>query len=122
MERKDSITRTHVGSFRTLLLRDLYVSYFTSLLFDLSMISADQIRAARALLGISAASLSERSGVDLRTIQRFEAAEGIPKSRSGTLERVKTTLEAAGIVFIGDPVTSPGAQLRRPQPEQFEQE
>jgi len=34
-----------------------------------------------------------------------------PKSRSGTLGRVKEALEAASIVFIGDPIASPGVQL-----------
>ena len=76
------------------------------------MLSAAQIRAARALLGISAAELATVSGVDLRTIQRFESVDGVPPSRSGTLERIKETLEAAGIVFLGDPVSSPGVQLR----------
>ena len=78
------------------------------------MISSAQIRAARALLGISAATLAEKSAVDLRTIQRFEVAEDVPKSRSGTLEQIKVTLENAGISFIGDPIASPGVRLRRP--------
>jgi transcriptional regulator with XRE-family HTH domain len=77
------------------------------------MLSAAQIRGARALLGISATELAEASGVDLRTIQRFESAVGVPKSRSGTLNRIKETLEGAGITFLGDPLTSPGIQLKR---------
>lgn len=81
------------------------------------MISSAQIRGARALLGISATKLSDWSGVDLRTIQRFETADGIPNSRSGTLERVQEALKASGIVFIGDPVTSPGVQLQRSRPK-----
>lgn len=44
------------------------------------MLSAAQIRAARALLGISAIELAQMSDVDLRTIQRFERAEGVPRS------------------------------------------
>jgi transcriptional regulator with XRE-family HTH domain len=80
------------------------------------MISAAQIRAARALLGISAAALAKISGVDLRTIQRFESIVGVPKSRSGTLQRIKDTLEAAGITFVGDPETSPGVQLQHSSP------
>ena len=82
-----------------------------------SMISAAQIRAARALLGISAATLAEKSDVDLRTIQRFESAEGIPKNRSGTLQRVKESLESAGVTFAGNPVISPGVQLQQEKPE-----
>lgn len=77
------------------------------------MISAGQIRSARSLLGITADELGETAGVTLRTVQRFEAANGIPPSRSGTLERVKAALEAAGIEFIGDPLTSPGVRLRK---------
>ena len=82
------------------------------------MVSAAQIRAARALLGISAASLSEKSGVDLRTIQRFESTEGVPKNRSGTLQRIKEALENEGVTFVGDPVASPGVRLRRAPSEQ----
>ena len=82
------------------------------------MISSAQIRGARALLGISAKTLSGWSGVDLRTIQRFEVADGVPNSRSGTLERVRETLEARGVTFLGDPVTSPGVQLQRHQPKE----
>lgn len=76
------------------------------------MISGAQIRAARALLGMSGTDLAKISKVGWATLQRFESAEGVPQSRSGTLERIKETLEAAGIVFIGDPTDTPGVQLR----------
>ena len=46
-----------------------------------------------------------------RTLQRLEAADGIPPSRGGTLERVMQALEAEGIEFIGDPETSPGVRF-----------
>lgn len=74
--------------------------------------SSFQIRAARALLGIPSRELAERSGVGWATIRRFEEAAGIPPSRAGTLERVKQTLENAGIEFLGDPICSPGVRLR----------
>ncbi|MCC6789896.1 MAG: transcriptional regulator [Hyphomonadaceae bacterium] len=77
------------------------------------MPSAAQIRAARALLAISAAQLAELADVTLRTIQRFEASDGIPGSRGGTLERVVDALESEGIEFIGDPLKSPGVRLKR---------
>jgi predicted transcriptional regulator len=77
------------------------------------MISGAQIRAARALLGISATELAERAKVDWSTIQRFESVNGLSPSRSGTLRRVKETLEAEGISFIGDPENSPGVRLCR---------
>ncbi len=77
------------------------------------MPSGSQIRAARGLLGISAAELAERAGVTWKTIQRFETAEGVPPNRSGTLDKVRAALEAQGIEFFGDPETSPGVRLRR---------
>ena len=77
------------------------------------MITGGQVRAARALLGITSIELAKLSQVGLATIQRFENLEGVPPSRSGTLGRVKETLESAGIEFIGDPVNSPGVRLHR---------
>jgi transcriptional regulator with XRE-family HTH domain len=77
------------------------------------MISAAQIRAARALVGMSADELARRAGIGWATVQRFESAPGVPPSRSGTLERLKAALEDAGVEFTGDPIQSPGVQLRR---------
>ena len=78
----------------------------------MSRVSSSQIRAARAMLGMSAKELSQLANVGWATIQRFESSSEIPNSISGTLERVVAALEARGIVFIGDPLTSPGVQLR----------
>ena len=75
--------------------------------------SSLQIRAARALLGITSQELASMSGVGWATIRRFEEAEGVPPSRSGTLDRVKITLEDAGIEFLGDPISTPGVRLKR---------
>ena len=80
------------------------------------MISGAQIRAARGLLGISATKLAERAGVDWSTIQRFESADGVLSSRSGTLQKIRDALEDAGVIFLGDPVTSPGVQLQTRSP------
>lgn len=77
------------------------------------MISGAQIRAARALLGMSATELSERADVGWSTVQRFESADGVPISKAGTLDRIQETLEEAGITFVGDPLASPGVQLKR---------
>jgi hypothetical protein len=77
-----------------------------------SMITAAQIRSARAALRWSAAELSARAGVGLQTIKRFEAADGVPPSRSATLLDVRRALEAAGIEFIGTPEDSPGIRVK----------
>jgi hypothetical protein len=55
---------------------------------------------------------AELAEVDWSTVQRFESVDGIPPSRSGTLGRVQSALEVRGIVFLGDPVSSPGVQLK----------
>jgi transcriptional regulator with XRE-family HTH domain len=79
------------------------------------VITAAQIRAARGALGWSAELLSERSGVSLRTILRFEAAVGVPPSRSSTLLEVQAALEAGGIEFLsGDNSRGPGVRIRDP--------
>ena len=41
------------------------------------MITAGQMRAARALLALDQRDLAERSGLSLPTIQRMEASEGV---------------------------------------------
>jgi len=78
------------------------------------MITASQIRSARAALGWSAKELSDRAGVGTRTIMRFEQAEGVPPSRSSTLLDIKTALEAAGIEFIGSLNDRPGVRIGPP--------
>jgi len=76
------------------------------------MILGMQIRAARAALGWSIEETAERAGVSARTIKRFEAFEGVPPSRSSTLYDIQTTLEAAGIEFVGAPEDGPGIRVR----------
>ncbi len=79
------------------------------------MISGAQIRAARALLGITAADLAERADISHRTLQRFEAVDGLPDAQSRNLNQVKAVLEELDIIFVGDPTKSPGVQLQ-PRP------
>ncbi len=76
--------------------------------------TAGQIRAARALLRWSAADLAGMSGLSERTLQRMEAAEGIPAGLSRNLELVQKTLEGAGIIFIDEDELGPGVRLREP--------
>jgi transcriptional regulator with XRE-family HTH domain len=76
------------------------------------MITAEQIRGARAMLRWSARKLAEMSGVSVPTIQRMESAVGVPKSISTNLDSIRRTLEDAGITFIDDD-EGPGVRLRR---------
>ena len=78
------------------------------------MITAEQIRAARALLRWSAHDLAEKSGVGFRTIQRFEGETGMPASRSKNLDAIRKSLEAAGVLFIDENGGGPGVRLKDP--------
>ena len=59
--------------------------------------------------------LSNKAGVSLITIKRYEASGGIPEGKVAQLMKIKNALEAAGVEFLGDPVESPGVRLR-PKP------
>ena len=76
-------------------------------------ISIEQIKAARALLGISAAQLAEKSRVGATTIRRYEMGNGMPNANLNNVLKIKETLEAAGIEFIGDPLNNPGVVLHK---------
>ncbi len=72
------------------------------------MISAAQMRAARALLGIDQKSLADLAGVSLPTVQRMEASVGNVRATVGTLTRIVDALEAAGVELIGNEQPSQG--------------
>jgi transcriptional regulator with XRE-family HTH domain len=84
------------------------------------MITAAQLRAARALIGIDQRKLAELSGVSLPTIQRMEASEGNVRGMVETLTRVVDALTAAGVELIGENARSEGngrgVRLRQPGP------
>jgi len=76
------------------------------------LISSSQIRAARALLRWSADDLAKASKIGIATIRRFELQEGIPSGQVRILEALKSTLEGAGVEFLGSPEDGPGVRLK----------
>ncbi len=82
------------------------------------MITASQIRAARALLGIDQKTLAGMAGVSLPTIQRMEASQGNVKGVVDSLTKVVDALNLAGIELIGEGAQSTGGgrgvRLREP--------
>lgn len=84
------------------------------------MITAAQMRAARALLGIDQQTLADLAGVSLPTIQRMEASQGNVRGVIDTLIKVVEALNAAGIELIGDNARSDGGgrgvRLKEPAP------
>jgi len=72
------------------------------------MITAAQMRAARALVGIDQRRLAELSGLSLPTIQRMEASEGVIRGNVDSLMKLVEALDAAGIELIGEGAVSQG--------------
>lgn len=71
-----------------------------------AMITAAQLRAARALLGIDQRELAELADLSVPTIQRMEASEGVVRGTVDSLMKLVTALDAAGIELIGEGAVS----------------
>jgi transcriptional regulator with XRE-family HTH domain len=74
-------------------------------------ISIEQIKAARAMLGLTAGQLADISGVGGTTIRRYEMGEGLPNANLQNIMKIKCAFEAKGIEFTGDPLKNPGVTL-----------
>lgn len=83
------------------------------------MISAGQLRAARAILGIDQKTLAELSDLSVPTIQRMEASNGVIRGNVDSLMKLVNALDAAGIELIAEGATSSsggrGVRLKQPQ-------
>lgn len=73
-----------------------------------NMITATQLRAARALLGLDQRQLAELSGLSVPTIQRMEASDDMIRGNVGSLMKLISALESAGIELIGEGAVSQG--------------
>jgi hypothetical protein len=78
------------------------------------MITAPQLRAARALLGIDQITLAKRSMLSLPTIQRMETSGGLIRGNVDSLVKVIQALEDMGVELIGEgtPSTVGGRGVR----------
>lgn len=72
------------------------------------MITAAQLRAARALLGIDQRQLAQRCGLSLPTIQRMEASDGVVRGNVESLMKLVDALASHGIELISEGATSGG--------------
>ena len=82
------------------------------------MITAAQLRAARALTGLDQKKLAELAGLSVPTIQRMEASERVIRGNVDSLMKVVQALNAAGIELISDDAVSSsggrGVRLKHP--------
>jgi transcriptional regulator with XRE-family HTH domain len=72
------------------------------------MISAAQLRAARALLGIDQRELADLAGLSVPTIQRMEASEDVIRGNVDSLMKLVGALEKTGIELINEGSVSSG--------------
>ncbi len=74
----------------------------------LYLITAAQLRAARALLGLDQRALAERAGLSHPTVQRMEASDGVIRGNIDSLGKLVGARETAGIELLGDGIPSSG--------------
>jgi transcriptional regulator with XRE-family HTH domain len=98
--------------------------YFKHLYDDFGtviMITAAQLRAARALLGIDQKTLAGLSGLSVPTIQRMEASSGNVRGVVDSLTKIVAALDIAGIELIAEGASSTaggrGVRLKTPPPK-----
>ena len=72
------------------------------------MLTAAQLRAARALLGVDQRRLAELSDLSVPTIQRMEASEGVIRGNVEFLTGLIGAIDQAGIELIGEGAASQG--------------
>ena len=78
------------------------------------MITIEQLRAARALLGWSQTDLARHAGLSVPTVKRLEGGFG-PNVSDDARIKMQKTLERAGINFIDENGGGPGLRLSKRQ-------
>ena len=78
------------------------------------MITANQLRASRALLNIDQRQMAHLAELSVPTIQRMEASDGVIRANVDSLMKLVSALENAGIELInpGVPSSSGGRGVR----------
>jgi transcriptional regulator with XRE-family HTH domain len=76
------------------------------------LITIEQLRAARGLLGWSQTDLATRAGLSLPTVKRLEGGFG-PRVSVEARSKLQDALEAAGIQFIDENGGGAGVRFRR---------
>jgi transcriptional regulator with XRE-family HTH domain len=78
------------------------------------VLTVEQLRAARGLLGWSQSDLAARAELSLPTVKRVETGTG-PRVWEIARTKLRRTLESAGVVFIDENGGGPGVRLRKRQ-------
>ncbi|MBB4505996.1 helix-turn-helix transcriptional regulator [Rhizobium leguminosarum] len=78
------------------------------------MIDASQVKAARALIGMTQEELAKAAGLSGQTVKRMESV-GTERSSAGNVLLVQKALEAAGVQFIPENGGGAGVRLIKPK-------
>ena len=73
------------------------------------MITARQLKAARALAGLDQLALAKASRLSLPTIQRMEASDGVVRGNVESLMKLIAALDRLGIELINEDAASTGS-------------
>ena len=77
-----------------------------------TIITIEQLKAARALLGWSQSELAKRAGLSLPTVKRVESGKG-PVVSYEARSRIRRALEFGGAQFISENGGGPGVRLQK---------
>jgi transcriptional regulator with XRE-family HTH domain len=81
----------------------------------MSLVTGNQLKAARALAGVDQQQLADFAGVNVNTIRNMEARGAAPITSSAvTVHTVQRALETLGIEFLNH--ERPGVRLTSEQP------
>ncbi len=87
------------------------------------MISANQMKAARALADLDQLALAELSGVSIATIRRMEGSKGTVRANVDSLVKIIQAFDEAGVDLIGEGESSEdggrGVRLKQKTLENF---
>jgi predicted transcriptional regulator len=75
------------------------------------MITPEQIKGARAMLGMTQAALAKASGISTTGLNNIEKGNADPKA--STLRAIESALSEAGVIFIASNGDGPGVRLKR---------
>ena len=82
------------------------------------MITAAQLRAARALAGLDQRKLAELSGLSLPTIQRMETSEDLIRGNVDSLTKLIAAFESIGVEFLREGIVGSdggrGVRFKKP--------
>ena len=89
---------------------DMHIVYYVqNIIYEIqNMITATQLRAARALLRLDQRTLASAAGLSLPTIQRMEASTDVIRGNVDSLMKLIAALDQAGIELISPDSVSAG--------------